>query len=35
MVRKLNIRKYVKFSFASNIIFNNSIFAGCKKKGNK
>ena len=35
MVRKLNIGKYVKFFLASNIIFNNSIFAGCNKKGNK
>jgi len=28
-------KKYVKFSLAANIIFNNSIFAGCNKKGNK
>ena len=35
MDRKLNIKKYFKFSLASNIIFNNSIFARCCKKGNK
>ena len=32
---KFNIKKYVKFSLTANIILNNSIFAGCNKKGNK
>ena len=32
---KFNIKKYSKFSLAANIIFNNSIFAGCNKKDNK
>ena len=32
---KFNIKKYVKFSLAANIILNNSIFARCYKKGDK
>ena len=35
MDNKFKIRKYIKFSLAANIILNNSIFAGCNKKGNK
>ena len=35
MDNKFKIIKYIKFSLAANIILNNSIFAGCNKKGNK